>query len=66
MSITPQLDTDVRNRMLFRLLFGTQDDHYNGEFAAYLLAGLRNLDDESAAMTIKLWVLNLEGQLIIN
>jgi hypothetical protein len=41
-------------------------DYYMPLWAVDLLNGLRNLDDESAAMTIKLWVLDLEGQLIMN
>jgi hypothetical protein len=55
------LDEDIRGTMMFRLLFGTQDDHYETESAAALLRGLRGLDDESARVTIKLWAMDAEG-----
>jgi hypothetical protein len=57
---------DIRNVMMFRLLFSTQDDHFDGDVAAHLLAGLRNLDDESAAASITLAAMDAEGELVRN
>ena len=53
-----RLDADIHATMMFRLMFGTQDDHYERNTAAALLRGLRGLDDESAQVTIKLWVMD--------
>lgn len=41
-------------------------DYYAPQSAADLLNGLRGLDDESAAVTIKLWVLEAEVELSVN
>lgn len=58
MSATVKLDADIHGAMMFRLIFGTQDDHYESETAAALLRGLRGLDDESAQVNIKLWAMD--------
>lgn len=60
------LDADIQAAMMFRLFFGTQDDHYESETAAALLRGLRGLDDESARVTIKLWTMDAEGKQGVN
>lgn len=52
-------DAQVESAMLFWLLFGTQDDRYEPESAALLLAALHSLDDESAAVTITLYVMDV-------
>ena len=57
------LDADIHATMMFRLMFGTQDDHYESETAGALIRGLRNLDDESAKVTIRLWVMDAEARL---
>lgn len=41
-------------------------DYYVPSSAAELAAGLCGLDDEALAVTITLWVLDLEGQLSLN
>lgn len=41
-------------------------DYYVPSSAAELTAGLCGLDDEALAVTITLWVLDLEGQLSLN
>ena len=57
------LDADIQSRMVFRLLFGTQDDRYEPETAAPLLRALYKLDDESAAVSIKLHAMDAEREL---
>lgn len=49
------IDADIQNRMMFLVLFGTQDDHFEPEMAASLLRGLRGLDDDSSRVSILLW-----------
>lgn len=49
------IDANLQNRMMFLVLFGTQDDHYEPEQAASLLRGLRGLDNDSSRVSILLW-----------
>lgn len=51
------LEADILNTMLFRLLFGTQDDRYEAETAPHLLRGLHRLDEESGRVTMRLRVM---------
>jgi hypothetical protein len=60
MDVTTKLDADIHGAMMFRLMFGTQDDHYESESAAALLRGLKGLDDESARVTITLWAMDAD------
>lgn len=60
------LDAQVKSTMMFRLLFGTQDDRYEPEVAAPLLRALHKLDDESAAVSVKLWAMDAEGKWVEN
>jgi hypothetical protein len=39
------IDTSIRNTMMFRLLFSTQDDHYNSELACDVLAAVNEIYD---------------------
>jgi hypothetical protein len=41
-------------------------DYYEPLSAAYLLNGLRGLDEDAWAVTIKLWALEAEGELSAN
>jgi hypothetical protein len=41
-------------------------DYYVPLWAADLLNGLRGLDDESAAVTIRLWAMGAEAELTVN
>jgi hypothetical protein len=66
MSPTAKVDADIHGAMMFRLLFGTQDDHYEVMTAAALLRGLRGLDDESARVTITLWAMDAENKRCMN
>lgn len=43
------INSDIRNVMMFRLLFGTQDDRYEPEGAVSVLAAAAELDDEAIA-----------------
>lgn len=60
------IDPALHATMLFRLLFGTQDDRYEAETARHLLRGLYRLDEESGRVAVWLWameaVIELEGQ----
>lgn len=66
--MTPKIkpDADILSTMLFRLLFGTQDDRYEPEIAPRLLCGLIGLDEESGRVTVRLWAMeavdDLKGQ----
>jgi hypothetical protein len=62
MQTESKLDADMLGYMMFRLLFGTQDDRYEPETAAPLLRALHKLDDESAAVSIKLHAMDAEGK----
>jgi hypothetical protein len=55
---TRRVDEAVRGRMLFRLLFRTQDDHYEPETARVLIAALTGLDKDSGSVSIRLWAMN--------
>jgi hypothetical protein len=66
MSPTAKVDADIHGAMMFRLLFGAQDDHYEMMTAAALLRGLRGLDDESARVTITLWAMDAENKRCMN
>jgi hypothetical protein len=66
MDAITQLDADIHGAMMFRLLFGTQDDRYEPATAPYLLRGLIGLDDESAAVTVKLWAMDAEAKAYLN
>lgn len=48
------IDAQIESTMMFRLLFGTQDDRYEPETARSLLRALYKLDDDSARVSIKL------------
>jgi hypothetical protein len=48
------------------LFFRTQDDRYEPETAVPLLRALHKLDDESAAVSIKLHAMDAERQLTGN
>ena len=52
------LDAQVESMMMFRLFFGTQDDRYEPETAVPLLRGLYKLDDESAAVSVRLFAMD--------
>lgn len=49
------IDARIHSRMMFRLLFSTQDNRYEPETASHLLRGLHGLDDESARVMVRLW-----------
>jgi hypothetical protein len=53
-----KLDKDIQAAMIFRVLFGTQDDHYDRDTVTDLINGLRGVDDESLGMTIAIWAIN--------
>jgi hypothetical protein len=57
------LDIDIRSAMLFRILFGTQDDHYDPATALHLLRGLAGLSEEDGRVGIELWAMDAEGKL---
>jgi hypothetical protein len=63
MDTTTKVVPDIKDKMMFRLLFGTQDDHYKSESAGASLRGLTGLDDESGRVTIKLWSMDAEVEL---
>jgi hypothetical protein len=52
------IDTDIRSAMLFRILFGTQDDHYIPAAAFHLLRGLAGLSEEDGRVGIELWAMD--------
>lgn len=54
------IDSTLHATMLFRLLHGTQDDHYEAEIAPHLLRGLIGLDEESGQVGIVLWAMEAE------
>ena len=62
MSLGMILDAQIESAMMFRLLFGTQDDRYEPETAAPLLRALFKLDDDSARVSIKLHAMDAERQ----
>lgn len=66
MTTPANLSPDIHNAMLFRLLFGTQDDRYEPETAVPLFRALVGLDDDSARVSIALWAgearIKCEGQ----
>jgi hypothetical protein len=58
--------SSVVHSLRLLVLHVPDDNYFVPESAAQLVSGLCNLDDESAAMTIKLWVLDLKGELSLN
>jgi hypothetical protein len=50
---------------LLAQLFASSD-YYDPLSAVDLLNGLRGLDDESAAVTVKLWAMDAEVELSVN
>jgi hypothetical protein len=53
-----KLDKDIQAAMMFRVLFGTQDDYYDRDAVTDLINGLRGVDDESLQVTIAIWAIN--------
>jgi hypothetical protein len=41
--------------MVFRLLFSTQDDHFDGDAAPVVIAAAAEYDDETVAAAISCW-----------
>lgn len=63
---TPTIDASIEAAMIFRLLYGTQDDRYETENAGDLLRALHNLDDGSASVSIKLYAMDAERKVTRN
>lgn len=55
--MTTGLDTPIRDAML-SLVFDQRDDYYKPEYARYVVEAIGALDDESAAVTIRLMTMN--------
>jgi hypothetical protein len=56
------LDINIRNTMLFRVVFGTQDDHYDPVTAFHLLRGLAGLSEEDGRVGIELWAMDAQTE----
>jgi hypothetical protein len=60
------LDINIRNTMLFRVVFGTQDDHYDPATALHLLRGLAGLSEEDGRVRIRLWAMDAKVKVCSN
>jgi hypothetical protein len=56
------LDADILSAMLFRILSGTQDDHYIPATALHLLRGLAGLSEEDGGVAIELWAMDAQTE----
>jgi hypothetical protein len=57
------IDSNILNTMMFRLIFGTQNDHYDPAIALHLLRGLAGLSEEDGRVGIELWAMDAENAL---
>jgi hypothetical protein len=58
MQTESKLDADILGYMMFRLLFGTQDDRYEPSVARYVVEAIKGLDEASCRVTVRLAVMN--------
>jgi hypothetical protein len=63
MQTESKLDADILGYMMFRLLFGTQDDRYEPSVARYVVEAIKGLDEASCRVTVRLVVIGALGEI---
>jgi hypothetical protein len=63
MQTESKLDADILGYMMFRLLFGTQDDRYEPSVARYVVETVGALNEASCRVTVRLAVLEAIRQI---
>lgn len=64
--MTDILDANIHSTMIFRLLFRTQDDRYEPETARAIVEGLKDVDDETFTVGMKVFAIEAERKVINN
>lgn len=60
-AVMAHIDTGIHNMMMFRLLFGTQTDHFDREWASSVVEVVRDMDNHCAAVTLEVYAIIAEG-----